>query len=230
MASEVRSGSTYAAELLAYAFADIKNLNFWDLTRETLSHISHTSTSEEILAELQAIWVNEAGFRSSKIMCAQLSILCREARKNPSLSRMLFDDDAYWLIVRRRDRIPQAVSLAFARNDGIFHAYSAEASATPPYVAMSDIDNALKAIALSDVFLDTFAMKPDRHMTVFYEDLMKDRPGFIRSVAAFIGAPVGETDFPQITAPKLTPTNRIAKTSKVAQFRTWLLDNYHDLG
>lgn len=130
MASEVRSGSTFFAKLISSSFHKSYGEEFWDLSRELLSTLKDSSTRDEMLSITRNLYLNKSGYRSCKIMCAQLSIISREARKDQEIKDIFFGGNTYWIVFRRKNKIKQAISLAMARKSNIYHSYDADMKAS----------------------------------------------------------------------------------------------------
>ena len=90
IASEVRSGSTFLAEILSYTFNKLFGFEFWDLTKEHFNTINDSSSIEDILSIYDNIWVNQFNFKSSKLMCSSISVLNRESKISEYLKNVLF--------------------------------------------------------------------------------------------------------------------------------------------
>ncbi len=229
IASEVRSGSTYVAEALSYAFHGTDGFELWDLAKEHFSGLNDDSTPQEALTILRSLFLDRSGFVASKFMCKSLSYLHRLAQASPELHAAFFGDDAYWVVVRRRDEIEQAVSLAMAAKSGVFHHYDESSPAPDADVTLTleDLDAALKAIALSDLYLETFAasLPQKRVLTVFYKDFLADEAGYIAKVRQLCGFPKPEREEATGGA-KVRPTGRRQKRREAARLREWFLANY----
>ena len=230
MASEVRSGSTFIAESIAYELNKNCGYEFWGLTHEKFSHLSGDSDPAEILSTLSGLYLDKCGFASSKVMCKALSIIHREANKSSEVREAFWGDNTYWIVVRRKDRIKQAISLAVARKSQTYHFYDNPDKAPDRDMTVSDkeISDALQAICLSDVFLETFAqsLPENRSISIFYEDYMKDEVGHLNKIHALCGFEPIEAD-KYVNLAKLLPTGKQAKQQANVQFRNWFLENYY---
>ena len=191
IASEVRSGSTFLAEILSYTLNKLFGSEFWDLTKEHFNTINDSSLAQDILSIYDNIWVNQLKFKSSKLMCSSISVLNRESKISEDLRNIFFGSDAYWIILRRRNKIRQAVSLAFARSSGVYHHYVNQGVSLDNNLSISTVDvyDALRAIELSDIYLELFSKTPTNSITLFYEDLIDNPEKYLLDVVRFIGIP-----------------------------------------
>jgi LPS sulfotransferase NodH len=231
LASDVRSGSTYIAESLAYFFDKQFGFLFYDLASELFSHLDDSSSEKEIMERYNTLFLDKSGWASSKIMCASLSIIARESRRSISVQSTFFGQEAFWIIVRRRDKIKQAVSLAIASKSGLYHYYGdGEKSPDNEYqIGKQEIQDALKKIELSDTYLTIFKqLIPDaQYIEIFYEDFLDDEFQFINKVCQRSGlGNVTDTDS-YMNLAKLRPTATEKKSSYAEEFKFWFLENYH---
>jgi len=148
IASEVRSGSTYIAESLAYELESNFGFRMWDLAKEHFSFLDDCSSPDDIVKTWSGLYLDPSGFASAKIMCKGLSVLHRHASSAQDVQQAFFGESAYWIVVRRRDRIKQAVSLAIAIKTGAYHHYgnAEEAPDNGATVSNAEIDSALDMI------------------------------------------------------------------------------------
>ena len=100
IASEVRSGSTYLAESIAYNLFKLNEWNLWDLTKEHFSSLNQTTTPSDILQLLNSLYTDSSGFRGSKIMVSSLSVICAQSHVD-SVEDALFGDHSYWIVLLR---------------------------------------------------------------------------------------------------------------------------------
>ncbi|GBQ55227.1 hypothetical protein AA0243_0847 [Novacetimonas hansenii NRIC 0243] len=227
MASEVRSGSTFFAELISYSFHKSYGEEFWDLSRELLSTLKDSSTRDEMLSITRNLYLNKSGYRSCKIMCAQLSIISREARKDQEIKDIFFGDNTYWIVFRRKNKIKQAISLAMARKSNIYHSYDADMKVSKAdTVSMEDIDRALKAIAISDEYLKCFSKNFKNYIEIFYEDALEAQKQSVTDVITKLDMPFDISRL-QIEEPKLKPYESLKKTELENRFIEWFSINYH---
>lgn len=229
IASEVRSGSTYIAETLAYQFEYSCDLAAWDLTREPFSQLDSHSAAAQALDIRNTLHLNANDFVFAKVMCKALSVIEGLAQKSPEVREAFFGDGAYWVVVRRRDPVAQAVSLALAEKTGLFHAYDKDAQTADQLVelSMAEIEAALKAILLSDIFLESFAanLPPERSMTIFYDDFMADEAGYVSRVNNLCGFPPFDPNG-YVNRSKIIRTASKRKQKARDEFVLWFLANY----
>ena len=231
LASDVRSGSTYIAESLAYFFDKQFGYSFYDLTKEHLSQVNDFSSEKEIMEIYNALFLDKSGWASSKLMCASLSIIVRESRRSISVQSAFFGQAAFWIIVRRRDKIKQAVSLAMASKSGLYHYYGdGEKSLDNKYqIGKQEIQDALKKIELSDTYLTIFKqLIPDtQYIEIFYEDFLDNEFKFINKVCQLFGfGNLADADG-YVNLAKLRPTATEKKFRYAEEFKFWFLENYH---
>jgi LPS sulfotransferase NodH len=230
IASEVRSGSTYIAESLSYELDRNFGFGTWDLGKERFSQLDKNSTSDDILMILNQLHLDKkSGFSYSKLMCKSLAFIHRAACKSDDIRQAFFGNNCYWIVVRRRDRIKQAVSLAIARKTGNYHFYGDERAApdNDVSVTLSDVENALRAVVLSDVYLDVFAstLQGSRVVNIYYEDFMVEEVKFLAQVHEMCGFDPIDADS-HVNLSKLKPTGQESKRVAYEQYRNWLLANY----
>jgi LPS sulfotransferase NodH/transposase-like protein len=230
IATEVRSGSTFIAESIAYHFNGATSCGFFDLTKEHFGYLNAKSSSGEILAKFKSLYTNQCGWAATKILCAALSIIVREARKDEALKQEFFGPNTYWVIVRRRRKVLQAVSLAYAKRTGDWHVYAPEeGSGNKPVVQFNDTEEALRAILLSDTFLETFSnlIANDRKIEVYYEDFLEQPDALISRLYDLLGVDRPAEGLQYKNETKLIPTAVEAKRQSVSDFHHWFLENYY---
>ena len=230
IASEVRSGSTFVAESIAYHFHGLFGDVLFDLTREHFAHLSNKSSHAEILTKFNSLYLGHQGWVATKIMCAALSIIVREARKADALRQTLFGPHAHWIIVRRRMKVRQAVSLAYARKTGDWHVYSNEQTGMPkPSVTLGETEQALRSVLLSDIYLETFAnsIANDKKIEVFYEDFLSEPLPLIEHVYDVLGLARPDGGVKYVDETKIRREATSQKRQSGSDFNGWLLENYH---
>jgi LPS sulfotransferase NodH len=230
IASEVRSGSTFIAESIAYHFAAIFGDVLFNLTKEHFADLTETASHTEILQKFNSQYSGHQGWVATKIMAAALSIIVREARIDEPLRQALFGANVYWIIVRRRMKVRQAVSLAYARKTGEWHVYGAEQSAAhEPGITLAETEDALRSILLSDTYLEAFttSLASDRRTEVFYEDFLSQPSALIEHVYDVLGLarPIGGVRYVDKTKLRQSATGQ--KRQSESTFNAWLLENYH---
>lgn len=229
IASEVRSGSTWVAELLAYSL-DKHKVSAFGLTHEVFSGFCHTTTSDEVAAAFDALWRDASGVASAKIMCSSLSIICREAMNSPAVAERFFGPNVKWIVIHRENRISQAVSLAVARKTGRYHSYDPMGESLLPESTVSneEVMSALLAVSLSDTFLETFSSRFPLANPLYrkYEEVMRGPNVFLLDAFEYCGFnfPLAESDS------KLTKLKRefsLYKNNVANEFSSWMIKNYH---
>lgn len=228
IASEVRSGSTYIAESLAYSLSDSFKVDFWDAGKELFNVMTDATSASEIENLLSGIGKNSVGIKCAKIMCASLSIICREVRKNPHLHDEFFGMNACWIIIRRRNKVKQAISLATAIASDIWHFYGDPNSSPDNSVSISneDIYEALKMIILSDEYLDNFSKIVDKSIVIYYEDFLGHEAELLKDTIQKLDLPFNKEDL-AISPVKLKKTAQFLKSEAENSFRIYLSENYH---
>jgi len=230
LASEVRSGSTFIAESIAYHFETAIGGVLFDLTKEHFAFVEERSSKDDILAAYNSLFLGKGGWVATKIMCAALSVLVREARKSDAVRDAFFGRSAYWIIVRRRAKVRQAVSLAFARKTGVWHSYSEEeGSGGSSEISFRDTEDALRSVLISDTYLEAFrdAIAADRRTEVIYEDFLVDPKPLIDHLydVLEVGRPEGGSRYVDRTKIRRSAADRKRKAE--GDFKIWLLENFH---
>lgn len=228
LASEVRSGSTYVAETVAYSLEKTLGLQLFQLAEEKLS-FSHEETSvSEVTCAIESLYLDRSGYAATKIMCAALSLLHNRAKFCEHLSEILYGKNTVWIIVRRKDKIRQAVSLAYSRKSGVYHHYDKERPAGDEGLRPTnfEISSALDAIIRSDLILEMFGRKVKSKVEFFYEDFRADPLSHLRVIYDACGFSFPEDVASVQALCKLIPTAQSEKSSSAEDFSAWLLDNY----
>jgi LPS sulfotransferase NodH/transposase-like protein len=230
IASEVRSGSTFVAESIAYHFNGIFGDVLFDLTKEHFADLSEKSSHSQILAKFNSLYLGHQGWVAMKIMCAALSIIVREARKADSLKQALFGPSTHWIVLRRREKVCQAVSLAYARKTGDWHVYNSEqVSEGSPDVTVKETDDGLRSILLSDTYLEAFKslIASDKIIEVFYEDFLLEPLALIERVYDVLGVARPDGGVEYVDQTKIRRKTTSLKRQSEHDFKAWLLENYH---
>jgi LPS sulfotransferase NodH len=229
IASEARSGSTFIAETLAYELHAALGYDLWQLSQEPFQALNDRSTPEEALSTLAWLHLDKSGFAGAKVLCGHMAHLWRLASVSPAVRAAFFGPHAYWIVVRRKDLVDQAVSLAAARKSGVFHHYADVQAAPdredPP--KLEEIEAALKAIALSDVYLElwTRELPPERTVSLIYEDFLVDQVGALQRIHDLCQFPPLDVAA-YANGAKLKRTESDAKRRASAAYKAWLLGNY----
>jgi LPS sulfotransferase NodH/transposase-like protein len=230
IASEVRSGSTFVAESVAYHFHEVFDDVLFGLTKERFADLRETSSHAEILKKFNSLYSGQQGWVATKIMCAALSIMVRETRKAESLKEAFFGSNAHWIIVRRRKKVSQAVSLAYARKTGDWHVYTTEQTSTDkPRVTFKETEDALRSILLSDTYLEAFSglIASDKKIEIFYEDFLSDPTRLIEHVYDVLGIAKPSDGVKYVDRTKIRQEAAGQKRQSECDFNTWLLENYY---
>jgi LPS sulfotransferase NodH len=230
IASEVRSGSTFVAESIAYHFEKTFGGVLFDLTKEPFAGLSEASSHEQILTTFNSLYLGHQGWVATKIMCAALSVIMRETHKSDALRLAFFGPDAHWIVIRRREKVRQAVSLAYARKSGDWHVYGgAKKVSEPKRATLKETEDALRSILLSDIYLESFknVIRDDKIIEVFYEDFLSDPKVLIEQIYDVLGVirPKGGVRYVDQTKIRRQATK--AKRLVDREFKAWLLQNYH---
>jgi LPS sulfotransferase NodH/transposase-like protein len=229
IASGVRSGSTFIAESIAYHFQAVAGRMLFGLTLEHFNGLDSRSTGAEMLARLNSLWADKDGWATVKIMCSALSLLMREAAQLRELHAALFGEDTFWIVVRRRNRVRGAVSLANARHTGEWHAYSDSPEDSNADVSLPDTQAALKAILLDDVFLSAFSENVPKGLlvNVYYEDFLSDPLPLIRRLHDVLGVESSGEGVLYRDQSKIRPRDSAAKDRAEREFNTWFSRHYY---
>jgi LPS sulfotransferase NodH len=229
IASEVRCGSTFIAETLAYELNQNLGFQFWDLAQERFSDLDDHSTAEDALRAWRELYLDGSGFVASKIMCKALSVLHRLARQSEAVREAFFGEDAHWIVLRRNDRVEQAVSLALASKTQTYHFYDDPAVAPDRDATLTpdEVDWAFKAVALSDVYLEVFAKTApiERKLAFEYHEFLDDQVGCLNRVHELCG-------FKRLHAPSYVNLSKIRRTGGAVKrqaseaFKAWFLENH----
>ena len=232
LASAVRSGSTYVAEEIAYRLQRDGGFQFFNLTRDSFSGLTNDSTARDIQNIYRKLFVDTSGWASSKIHSAALSVITRESRRDPTLYKAFFGPRARWIVVQRRDKIAQAVSLAMARKTRTWHSYSRSKSAekSAQEVSLMEIEAALRSILLDDVYLEAFSrnLSPKQMIRVNYEDVVSSGRQAAAAVIALCGLDVKLKRDKKKQVAKIVRTGRQMKGRLAEEFAAWLGENYHE--
>jgi LPS sulfotransferase NodH len=227
--SEARSGSTWIAELLAYHLDEHHGISMFDLTLEHFAGIQWNSSAQDVRDRLASLYVDPRGFRASKIFCPNMSVVCMLGQSDPRLLDAFFGPDTLWIVVRRGDRIAQAVSLAHAWTNDCFHRYEADQVAEATRVSPELVSDALSAILRSDVYLDAMIEKipPDRRIVVRYEEVLQDHAAFLVAALKLLGLRVPTNPESLRDSTKLMKLGTDTKQEDQQRFIDWLLCNHH---
>jgi transposase-like protein/LPS sulfotransferase NodH len=232
IASGVRSGSTFIAESIAYHFQAVAGMMLFGLTKEHFDDLNNRSRAPEILRRLGSLWKNAEGWAATKIMCGSLSVMTRESRRKSELRSALFGPDTYWIVVRRRDRIRRAVSLAFAKRSGAWHVYENGHGTDCGMPTKIEWRAALEEILLDDVYLEALSesISPERRTEVFYEDFLSNPLPVCDRLGSVLGCTMKSGAVPFRDLTKIRPSDFDKKRRAVAEFKEWIRENHHAIG
>jgi hypothetical protein len=229
IASEVRSGSTIFAETLAYSLHASYTVQFWDLAKEHFNSINDFSNYQDILDIDDKLWANEWKCKVSKIMCASLSVITREARNNAEIAQRFFGNDTIWIVLKRRDVLAQAISLAYARKSGIYHAYDANAvDDGVGEVSNAEIMDSLRAINLSTLYLDNYFSQYEKSISLYYEDFLDKKGETLTELLTKLALPCDPGQL-ELAEGKLIPTQSADKEESYTRFKEFFVENYHEV-
>lgn len=229
IASEVRCGSTFLAESIAYELNHSFGCEFWDLAKEPFAYFGEETTAEQALDTWRSLYLDASGFVAGKMMCKALSVLHRLAKASATVRDAFFGENAHWIVLRRRDRVEQAVSLALAKKTKTFHFYGDPGRAPDRQATLTadEIDAAFKEVALSDVYLEVFAHSSPtaRKIALEYHDFLDNQAYCLNRVHRLCG-------FPALYAPTYVNASKIKRTagevkrSASEDFKSWFLENH----
>lgn len=226
--SDVRCGSTYAAELLSYNAYERLGLELWDLAREHFQPLTDESERRDLRALYDRLWMNPQGWRSAMVKCAHLSIINKLAYHDAEITKLFFGPDVHWILIRRKDFIARAISLSIARMTGQYHEYSDKSTDHElRELNIEAINTSLVDISLSDIFLSACVSKFNNFREFLYEDIIVDERGFINSVGEFaFGRKIlGSND--EIIRPKILRTHSAEKALQRNEFVNYFIRNFH---
>jgi hypothetical protein len=228
LASEARCGSTYLAEKIAYSVFDSYGIELWDLAQEHFSSINFRSKIDDIRHIASNLWTNKLGYQCCKIMCPQISIITKVAKTNPDLKEIFFGSTTKWIILRRKDRIRQAASLAHAQKTGQFHVYDCSQSKASD-MSHEEIRTALDSVIYSDEYLRIFGEKIDNSSEYFYEDLLKNEKNTFIDVIKYLNLPIDISKL-AISPAKIKRTEDSIKKKLSDSYSDFFLENYYFQG
>ncbi len=224
IASDVRSGSTYIAEIIAYTLFKQLGWHTWGLTKETFNVLSAVDDPSSVSALLGTLHLDSSGYKCAKLMVHSLSIIHRLSA-DETIKSLFFGENTYWIFVRRSNRVGQAVSLAVAQKTGLFHEYEDRAVESEP-PSMVEIKQAHEAVSLSWDYLQLFSEKCSHSIHVEYEKFKSDISRGMASVGRFLGVDL-QTVHSELGEPKIKATDSQLKDSLAREYGDWLLSNQY---
>jgi hypothetical protein len=230
IASEVRSGSTFIAESIAYGLNLNLNYELWDLTKECFNSIISDTQEKDLINIYESLGVDKiSGFVASKIMVGTLPSVCRIANKSKRVDEIFFGEETVWIIVRRRNRLAQAVSLSFAHKSGIYHNYGASELSMDNDITIDpkEIMTYINMISLSDFYLESFLIKIKniKFVQVYYEDFMENPSNYLKEIYRCCEFPLFD-HFDLGSISKLIPTASEQKKYVINEFSKWFVLNF----
>jgi len=118
------------------------------------------------------------------------------------------------------------VSLALALKTNTFHHYGDPelAKDKTAELTLEEMDWALKAVSLTDIYLQTLAasLPKERTLSIDYNDFVADEAGYLEKVHALCGFPPFDRAT-YVNESKIKRTGRDVKQFYVEQFRQWFL-------
>jgi len=220
--SEVRSGSTYAAELIAYNFNRRHGHELWPLASEPFQLIGEGATPADLHAALAAIPVGPGGLRAGMIKCGQMEALEPIIARDESLRHELLGPRSRWLILRRRDQLAQAVSLHCAMCSGSFHDYTPVPSCVPCSASNLQLHRALWMIARAEEVLRRCEARVSHRLNWCYEDILGNEAGFLERCHRFLLGGSGGFGRAALQRVKLVPAHSQEKLRLRENFADWL--------
>lgn len=227
IASEVRSGSTWVGELIAYFLQQHTGHVAFGLTIESFRALNSESSAAQVCDIFDNLWRDASGLATCKLQCASLSVIYRESLISQAVRDRFFGPESVWIVLRRKDTLRQAVSLAAARKVNQYHHYEAADDETGVDLGALEANDALVAILRSDIFLSTFAERnPSPNlMCDEYNNVRRQPAEFLQSLFALCRWPYPE-QVDRADLSKLTPWAERAKEQATERFGHWLLCNY----
>ncbi len=227
IASEVRSGSTWVGELIAYFLQQHTSHVAFGLTIESFRELNSESSATQVCDIFDSLWRDGSGLATCKLQCASLSVIFRESIASPAVRDRFFGPESVWIVLRRKDTLRQAVSLAAARKVNQYHHYEVAADDTGVDLGALEANDALGAILRSDIFLSTFAQRnPSPNLLCDeYNNVRRQPAEFLQSLFALCRWPYPE-QVDRADLSKLTPWAERAKEQATEHFGHWLLCNY----
>jgi hypothetical protein len=213
LASEVRSGSTYIAELIAYNLAAKFGGSIWGLTKEPLQPLSGNADPAHVRRLLAELPVSHAGLRAGMIKRTHFEWIEALSQEDPEFEQIFFGPDTYWILVNRRDVLAQAVSLNCAICSDTYHAYTDLPVCEPCRATDDDLCAALAMIDGCDGVLDRIEARAMHRIRWCYEDVLKNEAALLDSVHRFLFGMDGGFATTALQAVKLVPCHSQAKAS-----------------
>lgn len=226
--SDVRCGSTYASELIAYNASHYHGMELWALPKEPFQATTDHTSPAELVSAFDGLWVNPHGWRSGMIKCAHLSIINKLSAEYGALQERFFGSSAFWVVIRRDDVFARAVSLAYALHTGRFHEYeNNDNSAGSPGISHDQIRESLKMVIYSDTFLTACLPSFANVIEANYQEIMSNEAEFVNAVGAFaFGHPLIEGGN-AVVKPKIQRNYRSDKQRLREEFVTRFTREFH---
>jgi len=199
VAATYRSGSTLLCESLAAT-------GLAGDPKEYFHRLNETPLAQENYLEFVRQTIRETatpnGVFGAKFLWHHVAYLCDKAREYPEFRdrglsscetlAALFSNPHY-IRITRRDKLGQAISMAKARQTGVFHQFEGK-ERTPqrePVFDADAIEYYLRKSRLDDlawqVYFDKFGIAP---FVVEYETFLTERDTITREILDFLGIPI----------------------------------------
>lgn len=226
--SDVRCGSTYASELIAYNASQYHGMELWALPKEPFQAITNHTSPAELVSAFDSLWVNPHGWRSGMIKCAHLSIINKLSAESDALQERFFGSSAFWVVIRRDDVFARAVSLAYALHTGRFHEYENNDNSTgSPGISHEQIRECLKMVIYSDTFLTACLPSFANVMEANYQDIMRNENEFVNTVGTFAFGHSLIEGGNAVVKPKIQRNDRADKQRLREEFVTRFTREFH---
>lgn len=225
--SDVRCGSTYAAELISYNFAKYLDFEIWDVAREVFQALGDESNSSDVATLHGNLWVNPQGWRGAMVKCGHMSRMIKLADQDPSVQHLLFGPSAYWIVIRRSDIFARAVSLAHAEASGRYHVYSGSGTPGSDYrVSLESLRDCLGAVAIADYFISACIPQLKNVIEIEYDNIRADERRFVNTIGEFLLRQKVVADDQMIIEPKLTIDHADRKLKDRDNFIKWFVRQF----
>jgi len=98
-------------------------------------------------------------------------------------------------------------------------------------VRPKDVQDALRAILLSDTYLEALAsfIPENRKLLLHYEDFLSSPPSFVGRLYAVLAPPKVGDQVTYVDETKIQRNATAPKRRAVAEFSSWLMENYHEV-
>ncbi len=118
-----------------------------------------------------------------------------------------------------------------AKKSGLYHYYDDPNNAPDNNISPDsiEIEEALKSILLSDVYLESFAntLAQDRHIEISYEEFLNHKIENINKINMLCNFPIDKETTNEINLAKIKKTSQSEKQKARIKFVDWFLENYY---